>query len=379
MSHSPTDTLFRPLKVGAVTITNRIAMAPMTREFARDRVHDPRSVEYYVRRARGGVGLIISEGSPPPLPEAPWRATIPGFDSEAALEPWRQIASGVRAAGSHMMIQLWHGGLLRDQPTSARPDLPSVGPSGVFPVAREDDPTQTELRTIGREMTIADIERTIDGFASAAKTCQDLGFSGVELHAAHGYLFDQFFWTGTNQRTDRYGGSVENRTRLAVETVQEIRRRTGPDFLIGLRFSQFKPPLYTARLANTPQELAEYLEPLAGSGIDMIHASTRRYWVPEFEGSDLNLAGWAKKLTGLPTISVGSVALGTGFDPSKGAGRTAATASIDPLLERMERGDFDIIAVGRSLLANPEWAHIVREQGVDGLAPFDQTALNQLV
>jgi len=107
--------------------------------------------------------------------------------------------------------------------------------------------------------------------------------------------------------------------------------------------------------------------------------STRRYWVPEFEGSDLNLAGWAKKLTGLPTISVGSVALGTGFDPSKGAGRTAETASIDPLLERMERGDFDIIAVGRSLLANPEWAQIVREQGVEGLAPFDQTALNQLV
>jgi len=378
MEESPTNILFRPLQVGATTLPNRIAMAPMTREFARNGVHDPRAVDYYVRRAQGGVGLLISEGSPPPLPEAPWRATLPGFDSEAALEPWRQIASGVRAAGSHMLIQLWHGGLQRDAATSARPDVPSIGPSGVFPVSREDDPTQTELRPMGQEMTIQDIERTIDGFARAAKICQDLGFSGVELHAAHGYLFDQFFWTGTNLRTDRYGGSVENRTRLAVETVQEIRRRTGPDFLISLRISQFKPPLYTVRLVETPQELGAFLEPLAASGIDLIHASTRRYWVPEFEGSELNLAGWAKKLTGLPTISVGSVALATGFDPRKGAGRQSEIAAIDPLLERMERGEFDIIAVGRSLLANPNWARIVREQGVDALAPFDQTALNEL-
>jgi len=379
MGNASSDILFRPLKVGSVTLPNRIAMAPMTREFARDGIHDPRAVEYYTRRARGGVGLLISEGSPPPLPEAPWRATLPGFDSEAALEPWRQIASGVREAGSHMLIQLWHGGLQRDAATSAHPDVPSIGPSGVFPVSREDDPTQVELREMGREMTIKDIERTIDGFATAAKTCQDLGFTGVELHAAHGYLFDQFFWTGTNLRTDRYGGSVENRTRLAVETVQEIRRRTGPDFLIGLRFSQFKPPLYTVKMVPTPRDLEAFLEPLAASGIDLIHASTRRYWLPEFEGSDLNIAGWAKKITGLPTISVGSVALSQGFDPRKGAGRESDTASIEPLLERMERGDFDIIAVGRSLLANPEWAHIVREHGVEALAPFDQKALDQLV
>ena len=380
MASQSTDIFFEPLRVGSVTLPNRLAMAPMTRCFATDEVHDPRAVEYYARRARSGIGLIISEGSPPPTPEAPYHPKVPGFGNEAALAKWRDIAEAVNATGSHMLVQLWHAGVLRDAPGSAHPDVVPVGPSGVFPVLDPDSPDTIEVRQIGREMTIADIERTIDLFAETARTCQQLGFSGIELHAAHGYLFDQFFWSESNRRTDRYGGDFAGRTRLAVETVQEIRRRTGPDFLIGLRFSQFKPPHYAPRLlAETPGELEQLLDPLVASGIDLIHASTRRFWVPEFEGSDLTLAGWTKKITGLPTISVGSVALDVAFDPRNGAGAAAGSADIRDLVRMMERGDFDIIAIGRSLLSNPDWATIVREQGPTALAPFDKAVLDELI
>ena len=372
------DALFQPLRIGDTTLRNRLAMAPMTRSFAQDGIHDPRAVEYYARRARGGIGLIISEGSPPPMPEAPFHPNVPGFGSQAALEKWKEIADAVNAAGSHMLVQLWHAGILRDATSSAHPTVPPVGPSGVFPVIQPDNPDIVETKMLGREMTLADIERTIDIFASTAKTCQDLGFSGIELHAAHGYLFDQFFWEVSNFRTDKYGGDIGERTRFAVETVQEIRRRTGPNFLISLRFSQFKPPLYTAKLAHTPNELERFLEPLASSGLDLIHASTRRFWVPEFEGSELTLAAWTKKITGLPTISVGSVSLDVAFDPRNGAGAPAGKADIKQLAKMLERGDFDIIAIGRSLLANPEWATIVREHGPEGLASFDKTVLDEL-
>lgn len=379
MASNATDALFRPLTVGTKMLRNRLAMAPMTRCFAQDDVHDPRAIEYYGRRARGGIGLIISEGSPPPLPEAPYHPNVPGFGNQAALDRWRAIADAVNAAGAHMLVQLWHAGIQRDAPASRHPDVVSMGPSGVFPVTDPERPGVVETKTIGLTMTQGDIDRTIDHFAAAAKTCQDLGFSGIELHAAHGYLFDQFFWSETNLRTDRYGGDIAQRTRFATETIAEIRGRVGHDFLIGLRFSQFKPPLYTAKLAQTPDELERFLTPLASAGLDIIHASARRFWQPEFEGSDLTIAGWAKKITGLPTISVGSVALDTGFDPRNGAGAAAGTAGLEPLIQMLERGDFDIIAIGRSLLANPEWPRVVQEQGAEALAAFDKAVLDELV
>ena len=307
------------------------------------------------------------------------RATLQWLGNQAALDRWRAIADAVNAAGAHMLVQLWHAGIQRDAPASRHPDVASMGPSGVFPVTDPERPGVVETKTIGLTMTQGDIDRTIDHFAAAAKTCQDLGFSGIELHAAHGYLFDQFFWSETNLRTDRYGGDITQRTRFATETIAEIRRRVGHDFLIGLRFSQFKPPLYTAKLAQTPDELERFLTPLASAGLDIIHASARRFWQPEFEGSNLTIAGWAKKITGLPTISVGSVALDTGFDPRNGAGAAAGTAGLEPLIQMLERGDFDIIAIGRSLLANPEWPRIVREQGAEALAAFDKAVLDELV
>ena len=136
-------------------------------------------------------------------------------------------------------------------------------------------------------MTQSDIDATIDAYARAAEYAQKMGCDGIELHAAHGYLIDQFFWARTNSRTDRYGGNLMQRTRFAVEIVEEIRRRVGCSFPIGLRFSQWKYGDYSVQLFDSPHDLEEFLEPLTGAGVDIFHASTRRYLDAAFEGFDL--------------------------------------------------------------------------------------------
>lgn len=143
------------------------------------------------------------------------------------------------------------------------------------------------------------------------------------------------------------------------------------------RFSQWKQDAYDARLAETPQELDAILAPLAAAGVDAFHASTRRHWIPEFEDSDLNLAGWTKKLTGRPTITVGSVGLDGDFIHAF-AGQGAPVQGIDDLLDRLERDEFDMVAIGRALLQDPEWAAKVLAGRTDELKPYDAAAVQTL-
>jgi 2,4-dienoyl-CoA reductase-like NADH-dependent reductase (Old Yellow Enzyme family) len=208
-------------------------------------------------------------------------------------------------------------------------------------------------------MTDSDIADTIAAFIAAAGTAKEIGFDAVELHGAHGYLIDQYLWTQTNRRTDRYGGDIEDRPNFGADIIRGVRARVGTDFPIIMRFSQFKLKDYSARLAETPDELERLLTPYVDAGVDILHASTRCFWQPEFEGSPLNLAGWAKKLTGLPVFTVGSVGL-KGADVAdliRGDVSTPQVAGLDRLEERMARGEFDIVAVGRALLTDPEWAN----------------------
>ena len=156
------------------------------------------------------------------------------------------------------------------------------------------------------------------------------------------------------------------------------RRRTGPDFPILLRFSQWKQQEYTARLVTTPDELAHFLRPLVDAGVDLFHCSTRRFWEPEFPGSDLNLAGWTKKLSGKPAMTVGSVSLSEEFITTF-QGASAGTAGIDQLLEMLARGDFDLVAIGRALLVDPAWTSKVRARRFDQLRPYTPEALKELV
>jgi 2,4-dienoyl-CoA reductase-like NADH-dependent reductase (Old Yellow Enzyme family) len=227
-------------------------------------------------------------------------------------------------------------------------------------------------------MPPSEIRAVIEAYGAAAANAQSVGFDGVEIHAAHGYLVDQFFWEKTNHRTDQYGGSVQARTRFGAEVVAEIRARVGPTFPIALRFSQFKMEDYDARLANTAGELDQFLAPLAAAGVDVFHASARRFWEAAFAGSSLTLAGWTRKLTGRSTIAVGSVSLGTDMMTSFGTDDPSGVNDIDRLLDCMERGEFDMIALGRALITNPEWPRIVQSGQPDRLQPFRRAALATL-
>lgn len=231
-------------------------------------------------------------------------------------------------------------------------------------------------------MSEHDIAQTVTAFAKAAADAQRLGFDTFELHGAHGYLIDEFFWAGTNQRNDRYGGAtIAERSRFAVEIVAAVRAAVGPDFPIILRVSQWKPADYTARLATTPDEMASWLVPLVEAGVDVLHCSQRRFWeaeFPEIDGAEgLNFAGWAKKLTGAATISVGSVGLSGDFIAAFG-GEASQPASLENLLHRIDREEFDLIAVGRALLSDPAWAAKVRDDDTQDLHGFNAGDLAQL-
>lgn len=359
--------LFTSFNSNNLQLDNRIVMAPMTRQFSPHGVPTQEVAGYYARRAQGGTGLIITEGTTVDDPVATMDGNIPQFHGEAALAGWKNVVQQVHDAGGKIMPQLWHVGMARVADKAPFPDLPSAGPSGLFKPGKQG----------AEPMTQAHIEKVIKAFASAAADAQKMGMDGVEIHGAHGYLIDQFFWQGTNQRTDSWGGSMENRGRFAVEIIKAIRAATSADFPIVLRYSQWKQQDYSARLAHTPQELEQFLMPLSDAGVDIFHCSQRRYWEPEFADSNLNLAGWTKKLTGKPTITVGSVGLnGDFFGAFKGQG--SETRAIDDLVERLDNKEFDLVAVGRALLQDPNWANKIKHNKTSELTEYSGDALTSL-
>jgi 2,4-dienoyl-CoA reductase-like NADH-dependent reductase (Old Yellow Enzyme family) len=227
-------------------------------------------------------------------------------------------------------------------------------------------------------MTEHDIAETIRAFAQAAADAKTLGFDAVEIHGAHGYLIDQFFWHPTNQRTDRYGGqSLAERSRFAEELIRAVRHAVGSEFAISLRVSQWKLQDYTAKLATTPHEMEAWLVPLAEAGVDIFHCSQRRFWDAEFTGSDLNFAGWAKKLTGKASITVGSVGLSGEFLAAF-RGEASVPNSLDELHRRLDRGDFDLVAVGRALISDAGWTQKIHEGRTSELVGFTKEALATL-
>ncbi|MEH0545132.1 NADH:flavin oxidoreductase [Streptomyces sp. B21-105] len=362
------EILSRPVSINGLTVPNRIVMAPMTRMFSPDGVPGDDVVSYYGRRAAAGVGLIVTEGTYVGHDSAGQSDRVPRFHGAEQLAGWAKVAEAVHAGGGKIVPQLWHIGMVRKQGEPPYADAPAVGPSGV----RLDGTEGT-----GKAMTQRDLDDVIGAFAEAAAAAERIGFDGVELHGAHGYLLDQFLWAGTNRRTDAYGGDLVARTRFAAEIVAAVRATVSAEFPVIFRYSQWKSDAYDARLAETPEELEALLAPLAAAGVDAFHASTRRYWLPEFDGFDLNLAGWTKKLTGKPAITVGSVGLDGDF--LRGfAGEGAPVKGIDDLLDRLERDEFDMVAVGRALLQDPEWAAKVLGGRLDELKPYDAAALRTL-
>lgn len=371
------DPLFDPITIGTMQLANRIVMAPMTRFFAPGGILTPDVVPYYARRARGGTGLIITEGTVVDHPVAHYSTTVPHFYGEAALARWGEVVDAVHAQGGKIIPQLWHTGLSRLRHKTHNPDVPSISAS----VITEEDVGAPPLpggkiRPATRAMEKQDIDAVIAAFARGAADARAIGFDGIAIHGAHGYLLDQFIWAQSNRREDAYGGPIENRIRFAAELVAAVRAAVGPDFPIFFRFSQWKGHDYNARIADTPEELARILQPLAQAGVDVFDASTRRFWQPAFEGSPLNLAGWAKKLTGKRAMTVGSVGLEDPANFTPGAPVSAvAVANLAPLRRMLESGEVDLAGVGRALIANADWADLVRGGRYDDLRAYDPKAV----
>jgi 2,4-dienoyl-CoA reductase-like NADH-dependent reductase (Old Yellow Enzyme family) len=357
--------LFDPFQFGTLKLNNRIVMAPMTRSQSPGATPTPLNADYYRRRAEGGCGLIITEGTTVDHAWAgPDDPNIPNFHRPEALEGWAEIVQAVHEVGGKIAPQLWHVGTMRPRDPNRIAPYPAAGPSGLLKAGR----------TVGVPMTQSDIDEVVAAFAKSAGHAKALGFDALELHGAHGYLIDQFFWEDTNQRTDRYGGSLVKRTQFAVDIIEAVRAAVGPAFPVILRFSQWKQQDYTKRLAYTPHELEQFLAPLSKAGVDIFHCSNRKYWEPEFEGSDLNLAGWTKKLTGKPTITVGGVGLGSDlFGAYKG--EVGEIQPLDNVLKRLAADEFELVAVGRAMLVNPDWANKVKAGLMQDLAPFGKEAL----
>ena len=373
MSNSQVSALFSPITLKSLALKNRIVMAPMTRGFAPGGVPGQPIIDYYRARALGEVGLILSEGTVIDRPASRNEPGIPFFHGEA-MAGWSEVIAAVHAAGGKMGPQIWHSGAVRSMTAGDwEPDGPVESPSGL--VAPENPR--------GTAMSEEDIADSIDAWGRAAGEAKRLGFDTFEVHAAHGYLIDEFFWGATNLREGGYGGAtLPERSRYAVELVRAMRAAVGPDFPILMRVSQWKQQDYRVRLAPSPDELAAWLCPLVEAGVDLLDCSQRRYWdaeFPEIDGENgLNFAGWAKKLTGAATMTVGSVGLNRDFFTSF-TGATSATASIAPLIERLERGEFDLVGVGRALISNPDWPVQVRSGNQASLKEFGAADLATLI
>lgn len=365
------DVLFQSYRLNALELPNRVVMAPMTRSMSPGGVPTAEVAGYYRRRAENGVGLIITEGTGVGRPAAVNDPNMPRFHGEAALGGWKRVVDAVHAVGGRIAPQLVHvGHKLSKSAQGWIPPAPYESPSGLSVTGER----------VGHQMSEADVADTIEAFVRAASDAERLGFDAIELMGAHGYLINQFFYDDLNLREDEYGGStLVERSRFVVEVLKGIRSVVFPGFPVILRLSQWKPKDFNARLAETPEALEQWLGVLVEAGANAFHLSQPKFWQPAFPEVDgeLNLAGWVKKLTGVTAITVGAVGL-SGDVYESFAGKSAQSVPLDKLLARLERGEFDLVAVGRPLLQDPAWLEQVRQHRVDRIADFTPNAFASL-
>ena len=340
-------------------------MAPMTRNQSPGGIPTSDVISYYARRAKAEVGLIITEGIEVSHIASSAYPNVPRLDTNKAREGWKKVVDGIKNNNGAVIAQLWHCGGFRKLGMQPNPEVPGYTASGLVKPGKK----------VAHEMTLQDIKETIDAYASDAKICQELGFDGVEIHGAHGYLIDNFLWGGTNIREDSYGGSIQKRSQFVSDIIKAVKENVSDQFIVGLRFSQWKQHDFSAKLASTPDDLKKILMPPVEAGLDFLHSSMRRFWESEFEGSDENLAYWTKKISNIPTIGVGSVGLDSDFIDMTAP---ATPTSIDKAIDDIKKQKYDLIAVGRALLSDYEWVVKMKEGRLNDVIPYTKDALLNL-
>ena len=343
--------LWSPVRIGSTQLDNRVALAPMTRISATEAGHaTERMASYYRAFARGGFGLLITEGIYPDTAHSQGYLHQPGIATQEQAESWARVVDGVHSAGARIFAQLMHAGA---QAQGNRFTGSSVGPSAVAPKGEQLAFYRGEgPYPVPTEITPAQMDQVREGFVTAALHAKQAGFDGIEIHGANGYLLDQFLTDYMNQRTDDYGGSPENRVRLSAEICRAVREAVGPDMTVGIRISQAKVSDHHHRWNGGAEEAKVIFSTLGASGVDFVHTTEYRATAPAFEDGPESLAELAKRFAGVSVIANGNL----------DAPETAASMLHD--------GAADIVALGKAALANQNWPHLVRNNvALDELDP----------
>lgn len=332
--------LFTSFNIGETKLKNRLGVAPMTRTSANsDGTANEQMLAYYQRYAAGGFGLILTEGTYPDESYSQGYLYQPGIANKDQIDSWKKVTDVVHREGTKIFCQLMHAGALSQ---GNRFENHKIGPSSVQPKGEQlgfyggAGPYPTPL-----EMAQEDIETVKKDFVKAAENAVKAGFDGIEIHGANGYLLDQFLTDYTNQRTDQYGGSTENRIRLAAEIVKATKEALDKHIPVGIRISQGKVNDYTHKWAGEEQDAEIIFSSLTEAGADFIHTTEFEALKPAFGDSGPTLAALAKKYSNLPIIVNGSL----------------NTPDLAELM--LKDGGADIIAIGKGALANKDWPHKV--------------------
>ncbi|MFS8978659.1 NADH:flavin oxidoreductase [Cupriavidus necator] len=347
--------LFASREILNVKLGNRLAVAPMTRVTAtEDGVPTDTMAAYYKRFARGGFGLVITEGNYIDKAFSQAYAYQPGLADDVQATGWHAVVDAVHAAGSKVFAQIQHAGALSQ---STRYRTGTVAPSAVqprgeqMPFYRGEGPYQ-----VPRALTDEEIADVIASFgAAAARAVNVAGFDGVEIHGANGYLLDQFLTDYTNLRNDRWGGDIAQRLTLSTEVAKAVRHAIGDSAPVGIRISQGKVNDFVHKWAEAEAGAEAVFGALADAGLDYIHVTEFEAWRPAFGNQGASLVKLAHKYA--PTVTI--IANGSLHDPARAT-------------EVMQHGA-DIVALGRGALGNPDWPHRVRQRGA--LAEFDRAVL----
>lgn len=352
------DPLFTAADINGLSLRNRFAVAPMTRVSAtEDGIATERMARYYERFARGGFGLLITEGIYTDQAFAQGYRHQPGITDEAQALAWRPVVEAAHRHGARFFAQMMHAGAISQ---GNRFRAGTIGPSAVQPLGKQMEFYHGKgAYPAPSAMTDGQIADVLDGFAASAERAVAIaGFDGIEIHGANGYLIDQFLTEHTNRRSDRWGGSARERTAFAVAVFKAVRARVGGNVPVGIRISQGKVNDFTHKWAGRERDAEAVFGTLADAGVDYIHVTEHEAWKPAFEGGHDSLVTLARRYA--PKLAL--IANGGLHDASKA--------------QAVFESGADIVAFGKGALANPDLPNRIctaRE-----LAPFDPSILGPI-
>ncbi|MDO9414757.1 alkene reductase [Pararhizobium sp.] len=343
--------LFDPIKIGDIEIANRIVMAPLTRNRSPQAVPNTLNATYYEQRAT--AGLLITEATAI-THQGQGYADVPGLYTPEALAGWKKVTDGVHQAGGKIVVQMWHVGRISHtslQPDGGKPVAPSaiVAKSKTY-LVNEDGTGSFAETSEPRALEFSEIPGIVEDYRKAARAAIKAGFDGVEIHAANGYLIDQFLRSGSNTRTDAYGGPIENRARLLFEVVDAITQEIGAG-RTGIRISPVTPA--NDSTDTDPQPLFTYVvEKLAAYGLSYIHV---------IEGATGGPRDFKQGDTPFDYAALRAAYTAKG---GKAAWMTNNGYDRDLAIDAIENGKADLVAFGKPFIANPDLVQRLKDNTV---------------